>query len=52
MFPLFLKIGINVLLLQSISIHFDFKILLKSFVDQVNPVSLEHFQTFMASVIY
>ncbi|KAK9135782.1 hypothetical protein Syun_015112 [Stephania yunnanensis] len=47
MFPLFLKIGTSVLLLQSIGIRFDFKILLKSFVNQVNPISPKHFQTSM-----
>ncbi|KAK9128417.1 hypothetical protein Syun_017214 [Stephania yunnanensis] len=40
MSPLFLKIGTSVLLLQSIGIRFDFKILLKSFVNQVNPFLL------------
>ncbi|KAK9148233.1 hypothetical protein Scep_006990 [Stephania cephalantha] len=47
MSPLFLKIGTSVLLLQSIGIRFDFKILLKSFVNQVNPISPKHFQTAM-----
>ncbi|KAK9112096.1 hypothetical protein Scep_019615 [Stephania cephalantha] len=41
---LFLKIGTSVLLLQSIGIHFDFKSLLKSFVNQVNPISPKHFK--------
>ncbi|KAK9159366.1 hypothetical protein Scep_005940 [Stephania cephalantha] len=44
---LFLKIDTSVLLLQSIGIRFDFKILLKTFVNQVNPISLKHFQTSM-----
>ncbi|KAK9101439.1 hypothetical protein Scep_024869 [Stephania cephalantha] len=44
---LFLKIDTSVLLLQSIDIRFDFKILLKSFVNQVNPISPKHFQTSM-----
>ncbi|KAK9125712.1 hypothetical protein Scep_014558 [Stephania cephalantha] len=48
MSPLFLKIGTSVLLLQSIGIRFDFKILLKSFVNQVNPISPKHFQTSMS----
>ncbi|KAK9163221.1 hypothetical protein Syun_004123 [Stephania yunnanensis] len=47
MSPLFLKIGTSVLLLQSIGIRFDFKILLKSFVNQVNLISPKHFQTSM-----
>ncbi|KAK9118498.1 hypothetical protein Scep_016591 [Stephania cephalantha] len=44
---LFLKIDRYMFLLQSIDICFDFKNLLKSFVNQVNPISPKHFETFM-----
>ncbi|KAK9128118.1 hypothetical protein Syun_016915 [Stephania yunnanensis] len=47
MSPLFLKIDTSVLLLRSIDIHFDFKILLRSFVNQINPISRKYFQTSM-----